>query len=90
MNTGITRTNSIDAKLVFKRFKSVMPSNSYNGEFDFQKIKKNEPVYYVVLKYTDDGIFISLSDIKTDKVAPEVKYEKVTLEELKERLAVLN
>jgi hypothetical protein len=91
MKTGVTRKSTTDAKLVFRSFKSVMPSNNYNGEeFDFQRIKKNEPVYYIVLKYTNDGIFLSLNATETDENAPKVDFESVSLEELKERLAVLD
>lgn len=90
MRTGVARSSSIDAKLVFKRFRSVMPSNNNASQYEFQKIKKGEPVYYIVMKYTDDGIFLSLSETETDKKAPKVNFEKVSLEELKERMAVLD
>jgi len=90
MDTGIKFDSGVVTNLVFKKFKSVMQPNDTRISFKFDGIKENEPVYYVAMKQDNNEILLSIIETKVSAMAPELKFEAVSIKELKNRLAKLN
>lgn len=91
MRTSLKQNTENDCKLVFQKIKSVMPGSYQKGDnFYFPAIPKGEPVRIVGIKYIERVIYLSIQTATTGENAPEFDFKKVSLEELKEKLKVLD
>lgn len=74
-----------DCKLVFDAIRSVMsPSYTNSSNYHFDNIPKDALVHLVYLRYESGIIYVSIHAMKTQEIAPEPDWKKVSLEELKE------
>jgi hypothetical protein len=79
-----------DIKLIYKFSKSVVPANEKNDVYNFFSVLNHQEVWLVGLRYMNDEIYLALKEENTRKGSSVLEFNKVTLEELKDKLKVLN
>lgn len=90
MTVNIKVLKNTDCKLVFRDRQFVIPAETEAGIYQFKNMPKGERVWIVTLMYANGQPFLSMEETKIDDGVHSVSYESLTLEELKEKLKLLN
>lgn len=81
---------NIDCKLVFKNRRIILPASVVDEKISFQDLPSKEEVYLVVIKYYKGKVYLYFEEFTSENTTIKVKFEEVSLEELKEKLKLLN
>lgn len=80
----------VQMQIVFKEQNSILPPNFYNQDsFLFKDVPKDEPVIAVAIKFIRGQAYLAMSEFKLGE-EPELNFEPVTAESIKESLKVLD
>lgn len=91
LSVELKNTDGLDVKLVFHSFKAILHGKRKTNGVLFEDVPENETVTIVAIKKENSNNYISLSKSSTsDKVVKELKFEKVTLQGLKDKLKRLD
>lgn len=81
---------STDIKIIYKNTKTVVPSFEKKSSYIFEKIENNVPIWVVGLRYINEEIYLALLATNTGQNTVTIDFKKVTVDELKAQLKVLN
>ena len=90
MTVNINAYKNTDCKLVFRDRQFVIPAETEAGIYQFKNMPKGERVWIVTLMYLNGQPYLSMEETTIDDGVHSVNYELLTLEELKEKLKLLN
>ncbi|MEY2924306.1 MAG: hypothetical protein RLZZ337_854 [Bacteroidota bacterium] len=90
MSVNINAYKNTDCKLVFRDRRFVIPAETEAGIYQFKNMPKGERVWIVTLMYANGQPFLSMEETVIDDGVHSVNYESLTLEELKEKLKLLD
>ena len=90
MTINIKPKKNIDCKLVFKERRFMIPAESDKVKYLFEKLPKGEVVWIIALKYLDGKPYLSMQEATINDTTYDVDFKVYTLEELKEKLKVLD
>jgi hypothetical protein len=82
--------STVDYKLVYTERAFVLPSEPNEDGYTFKQIPKNEKAYLVGLKYLKGVPYLALQLISPSTFKGKLEFEELSLEELKNRLKVLD
>jgi hypothetical protein len=86
----IKTSKSVDAKLMFKERRVIYPAADMNGELGFAKVLQDQDAILVALSYTDGIPKLFIKNINTSDKIPEIVWQNVSVEQLKEQLKILD
>lgn len=86
----IKTSKSVDAKLMFKERRVIYPAADMNGELGFAKVLQDQDAILVALSYTDGIPKLFIKSINTSDKIPEISWQNVSVEQLKEQLKILD
>ncbi|MFK8006074.1 MAG: OmpA family protein [Saprospiraceae bacterium] len=90
LTVNLLPSREVDCKLVFKKQSYVLPAKLADDHFYFDGIPKNEEAWIVAIKYENGQPILAMKEIVVKKKSFDLEFEKLTLEELKVRLKVLD
>lgn len=90
MTVNVNAYKNTDCKLVFRDRSFVIPAEVEAGIFQFPNMPKGERVWIVTLLYRNGKPYLSMEETVIDDGIHGVNYESLTLDQLKERLQLLN
>jgi len=90
MKVDLAVAENLDCKIVFKDRRFVLPAYDVDGQYVFTGIPVNERAWLIALKYLDGQPYISMQEVVTSKRTYPVYFEVLSLEELTEKLKVLD
>jgi hypothetical protein len=90
MTVNLNAYKNTDCKLVFRDRQFVIPAETEAGIFLFKNMPKGERVWIVTLMYLNGQPYLSIEETTIDDGIHSVKFEIFTLEELREKLKILN
>jgi hypothetical protein len=83
-------SQNIDVKLVFKDNRTVLPATDVDGKITFQGVPKDYEAWIVAIKYVDGSPLLALKEITIAKETHQLEFEELTLNQLNEKLTVLD
>ncbi|GGG29821.1 hypothetical protein GCM10011344_33410 [Dokdonia pacifica] len=87
----IKDSDGTDVKIVFKRIRSILPSQFTTDGFDFGYVPKGEEVTLVAIKIVDNQYQLAIKDINTDRIEDlDLEFKAYTVKALQEKLKKLN
>lgn len=90
LNIKLKVAKNIDCKIVFKERRVVIPAKSENKKYDFGELPKGEKVWIIAIKYEDGKPLLFMQETLIENQTIEVDFKSLTLDELKEKLKVLD
>lgn len=90
MSVNINAYKNTDCKLVFRDRRFVIPAEIEAGIYQFKNMPKGERVWIVTLMYNNGQPYLSMEETTIDDGVHSVNLESLTLEELKEKLKLLD
>ncbi|HWY36610.1 MAG TPA: hypothetical protein VNX68_18345 [Nitrosopumilaceae archaeon] len=90
MHVDLKPDKNIDCKLVFKNRRFVIPPTRMENNYSFEKIPRGESIWVIALKYEKGKPYLYLEETTTDGKTVDVIFKLLTLEELKEKLKVMD
>ncbi len=90
LKVNLKAANNIDCKIVFKNRKFVIPASKESKKYEFDKIPKGEEIWIIAIKYDDGKPYLSMQETTVEDKIVDVDFKLLTLEELKEKLKVLD
>jgi hypothetical protein len=70
-------------KMIFHRYKSILPGYQYRGKYTFKRVPKNEMVSIFVIKEEDGQPYVCFQSEKIADKSPELEFELLTQTNLK-------
>ena len=90
MTVNLKAYQNTDCKLVFRDRRFVIPAETVAGIYQFKNMPKGERVWIVTLMYNNGQPYLSMEETTIDDGVHSVNLESLTLEELKEKLKLLD
>lgn len=90
MKTNLAVASNVDCKLVFKDRRFVIPATNADKNYVFEKMPKGEKVWVVAIKYEEGKPYVFLEETSVENTTINIQFEQLTLDELKEKLKVLD
>lgn len=90
MKVNLKPATDIDCKLVFKNRRFVIPPTKEDKNYAFENIPADEPVWLIAIQYKNGKPYLSIQEMVTGNNTVNVNFESLTLEELREKLKVLD
>lgn len=87
---NIKPASNIDCKLVFKQRNAVLPLYPDGNKYQIKDMPKGEQIWIVALKYEDNKPYFAMKEMEIGDKASGLNFEELSLEELKDKLKVLN
>ena len=81
----------IDAKLIFKNIRSVLPGSRVADGLDFGQVPRGEDVILIAIKVIDNQYYMSIEELKVENLEElNLDFKAYTIEGLKKELERLN
>ncbi|MES2588029.1 MAG: OmpA family protein [Bacteroidota bacterium] len=90
MKIDLKVAKNIDCKIVFKNRRFVIPATKEENKYEFEKIPKGETVWIIAMKYDEGKPYLFMQETTVENKTIEVEFKSLTLDELKEKLKVLD
>jgi OmpA family len=90
MKINLKVAKNIDCKLVFKDRRFVIPATKEDKKYEFEKIPKGETVWIIAIKYDEGKPYLFMQETTVDNKTVDIDFKSLTLDELKEKLKVLD
>ncbi|MDQ3049112.1 MAG: OmpA family protein [Bacteroidota bacterium] len=90
MKINMKADKNTDCKLVFKNRNFVIPADKKGKKYAFIDVPRGEAVWVVALKFLDGSPYLHMEEATIEDKTINVNLKVLTLEELKERLKLLN
>ena len=87
---NVKPASNIDCKLVFKQRNAVLPLYPDGNKYKIKDMPKGEQIWIVALKYENKKPYFAMREMKIGDKAPEMNFEELSLNELKDKLKTLN
>lgn len=90
MKINLAVAKNVDCKLVFKDRRFVIPATKDDEKYEFENIPKGEKVWIIAIKYDEGKPYLFMQETTVEAKTIEAEFRILTLDELKEKLKVLN
>ena len=90
MNTNWSITPQRDCKAVFTGVRGILPALNNEKQFQFYNVPKNNEIWLIGMRFENNQAYLSMQKMETAENVQIGKFRKVTLQEMKEALRVID
>lgn len=90
MQTDLNANPRTDCKAVFTGVRGILPALNNEKQFQFYNVPKNNEIWLIGMRFENNQAYLSMQKMETAENVQIGKFRKVTLQEMKEALRVID
>lgn len=90
MQTDLNANPRTDCKAVFTGVRGILPALNNEKQFQFYNVPKNNEIWLIGMRFEYNQAYLSMQKMKTAENVQIGKFRKVTLQEMKEALRLID